>query len=168
MSSGRDIARGGRDVAFDLDGTAIAVRVADAATAADLLGLNEGCGEGVCGACTILVDGTPVRGCLMLAAQLDGAAVLTVSSLAAIEGAAADAAGLTPLQRALSARRAFQCGWCVPGLLVGTAAFLVGRSAVPRDEILAHLVGHLCRCTAGRGVVEAIEDVLAERREAAP
>ncbi len=159
---------GGHDIAFSLDGAAIAVHVADEATAADLLGLHEGCGEGVCGACTILVDGTPVRGCLMLAPQLDGAAVQTVASLATIEGATVDDAGLTPLQRALSARRAFQCGWCVPGLLVGTAAFLAGRTAVPRDEILGHLVGHLCRCAAGRGVVEAIEDVLAGRREVAP
>lgn len=155
-------------LAFVLDGTPLVLDVSSAETLADVLHLHEGCGEGVCGACTILVDGVPVRGCLMLAMQAEGSDIRTVASLAAIEGGATDATGLTPLQQALSRRRAFQCGWCVPGLLVGTAAFLAGRRTVEPEEVQAHLVGHLCRCTAGRGVAEAIEDVLAARRESAP
>lgn len=155
-------------VALTLDGGSAVLDVAPGETLADVLHLHEGCGEGVCGACTVVVDGVPVRACLMLALQAEGSDVKTVASLPVIEGSPTDAAGLTPLQRALSERRAFQCGWCVPGLLVGTAAFLAGRRAVDRAEIIAHLVGHLCRCTAGRGVVAAIEDVIAARRECAP
>lgn len=155
-------------VALVLDGRHDVLRAAPGETLADRLHLHEGCGEGVCGACTVVVDGVPVRACLMLALQAEGSDVRTVASLPVIEGCPADAAGLTPLQRALSERRAFQCGWCVPGLLVGTAAFLAGRVSVDRAEIDAHLVGHLCRCTAGRGVVAAIEDVLAARREVTP
>lgn len=155
-------------IALSVDDRPVVLDVSAAETLADALHLHEGCGEGVCGSCTILVDGVPVRACLMLALQAEGCEVRTVDSLAAIEGGAPDASGLTPLQQALSERRAFQCGWCVPGLLVGTAAFLAGRLTISREEIHAHLAGHLCRCTAGRGVVEAIEDVLAARREVAP
>ncbi len=152
-------------LSFQLDGEPVQTEVGATDTLADLLALHEGCGEGVCGACTVEVDGVPVRGCLMLALQAQGCDVRTVASLSVIEGVAA--AGPTPLQQALSDRRAFQCGWCVPGLLVGTARFLRGRPRMDRGEILAHLVGHLCRCQAGFGVAEAIEDMLAARREAA-
>lgn len=151
-------------VAFQLDGKPVAFETEPSRTLASLIGQRVGCGEGVCGACTVLVDGVPVRSCLMLGVQAEGCEVATVRSLPAIEGAEPDDEGLTPLQLALRDRQAFQCGWCVPGLLVGLASAIAGRSAVPRAELLQHLIGHLCRCLASAGVVDAVEDVLRERR----
>ncbi len=155
-------------VALTLDGGSAVLDVAPAETLADVLHLHEGCGEGVCGACTVVVDGVPVRACLMLALQAEGSDVKTVASLPVIEGSPTDAAGLTPLQRALSERRAFQCGWCVPGLLVGTAAFLAGRRA--RRSRGDHRPSGRPSLPLYRRprVVAAIEDVLAARRECAP
>ena len=153
---------------FALDGCETPLLGVPTATLASVLDLPIGCGEGACGSCTVLLDGVPVRSCLLLAIQAEGCRVETVRSLPAIEGAPADADGLTPLQRHLRARQALQCGWCVPGLLVGTARLLAGRLSVPRAELLAHLAGHLCRCLASAGVVEAIEALLRERREALP
>lgn len=154
-------------LSFRLDDRDVLTAVAPDLTLAALLRQHLGCGEGVCGACTVSVDGEPVRSCLLLALQVDGAEVRTVATLPAIEGEPADENGLTPLQRALSAHRAFQCGWCVPGLLVGVASFLRGRRSATRAELLGLLTGHLCRCTAGAGVLGAITAVL-ESREAAP
>ncbi len=150
-------------VRFGLDGKQVSCAVTPSTTLAALLRQHIGCGEGVCGACTLVVDGTPIRSCLMLAVQAEGCSVATIDSLPAIEGAARNEAGLTPLQSALRDHQAFQCGWCVPGLLVGTAAFLNRRKAASRREIEEHLVGHLCRCLASAGVVDALEDVLRSR-----
>lgn len=148
------------DIGFSLDGTSVTHAVAAGTSLAELLGLHAGCGEGVCGSCTTLVNGVPVRSCLMLAVQADGCAIETVASLPAIEGT--PPGQLTPLQQAFSDGRAFQCGWCLPGMLVGTAAFLRDNRAATRTDLEAHFAGHLCRCLGGARVVDA---ALAAMRE---
>jgi aerobic-type carbon monoxide dehydrogenase small subunit (CoxS/CutS family) len=123
--------------------------------------VHVGCGQGVCGACTVVLDGRPVRSCLMLAVQADGCRIQSVASLAALEGgAAADADGLTPLQRAFREHHALQCGFCTPGLLVSTAVFLARCKTPSRDAILQHLNGHLCRCTGYASIIAAIESLV--------
>ena len=152
------------DLAFILDGQAQLTRVEAGTTLAELLGQPIGCGEGACGACTLMVDGVAIRSCLMLALQADGTEVLTLASLAEIEGVPAGTP--TPLQQQFSAHRTFQCGWCVPGMLVGTAAFLRRRDSVTRAELEEHFLGHLCRCVGGNGVVDAAGAALAQRKGA--
>lgn len=126
--------------------------------AAGATGVHVGCGQGICGACTVVIDAAPVRSCLMLAIQADGCHVRTVASLAEIEGGPlCGAEGLTRLQSAFREHHALQCGFCTPGLLVSTAVFL-GRSRAPsREAILEHLNGHLCRCTGYANIIAAIE-----------
>lgn len=151
-----------RECRFVLDGEFTSVDVAPGETLADLLAVNVGCGEGVCGSCTVLVDGEPIRACLMLALQAEGCRVETLASLAAIEGSPRGEP--TPLQQSFSAHRAFQCGWCLPGLLVGTAAFLRDADRPGRDDLEAHFIGHICRCLGGARAVDAALAVLAEGR----
>ncbi|HLI42379.1 MAG TPA: (2Fe-2S)-binding protein [Streptosporangiaceae bacterium] len=110
-----------------------------------------GCGEGSCGSCTVLVDGQPVSACLVLAAQVDGAAVTTAAGLLQADGS------LGPLQRAFQQRHAAQCGFCTPGMLVTAAAALAGGRRLGRAEIRAALHGNLCRCTGYGPIVDAIE-----------
>jgi len=122
-----------------------------------LTGSHVGCEHGVCGACTVLVDGAIVRGCLMLAAQADGCTVQT------IEGA--DASGrLAVLQACFHERNALQCGFCTPGMLL-TAAALLERDAAPsRDTIREFISGNFCRCTGYQAIVDAVQE--AARRTA--
>jgi aerobic-type carbon monoxide dehydrogenase small subunit (CoxS/CutS family) len=127
---------------------------------ADARGVHVACGQGVCGACTVAVDGVPVRACLMLAVQADGATVQTIASLPALEADNLPENGLTRLQRAFREHHALQCGYCTPGLLVSTALFLARNPAPNRAEILEHLNGHLCRCSGYANIVAAIESVL--------
>jgi aerobic-type carbon monoxide dehydrogenase small subunit (CoxS/CutS family) len=119
---------------------------------AGLTGTKVGCEHGVCGACTVHVDGEPVRACLMLAVQADGRAVRTVEDLA-------HDGELSPLQRAFHETHALQCGFCTAGFLMSAEAFL--RDAVdPSDEeIRAALAGNLCRCTGYEAIVEAVRRV---------
>lgn len=147
-------------VVATVDDAPRADHVPAATTLADWLGLRVGCGEGVCGSCTVLVDDVPVRACLMLAVQADGCSIRTVASLALIEGT--DPATPTPLQDAFAAHRAFQCGWCLPGLLVGTAAFLRDHPTADRGDLETHFIGHICRCLGGARMVDAALAVLAE------
>lgn len=113
-----------------------------------LTGTKVGCGIGVCGACTVLVDGRPMTGCLLLAAQVDGRSVRT------IEGLAAD--GLTPLQRTFTSEGGFQCGICTPGQILAATA-LLERSPTPDEgEIRDALKGNLCRCTGYYGIIRAV------------
>ena len=114
-----------------------------------LTGTHVGCEHGVCGACTVRVDGAAVRSCLLLAVQLDGAEVRTV------EGLAPDGE-LTPLQAAFRETHALQCGFCTPGILMAASELLEAEAAPTRAEITDLLSGHLCRCTGYEPIVEAI------------
>jgi aerobic carbon-monoxide dehydrogenase small subunit len=126
-----------------------------------LTGTHVGCEHGVCGACTILVDGAPTRSCLMLAVQADGRAVTTVEALAPSE------TELSPLQAAFRKHHGLQCGFCTPGFLVTATAYLRDVADVPsRREIAEALSGNLCRCTGYTGIVNAVEEIAASAREA--
>ena len=114
-----------------------------------LTGTHVGCEHGVCGACTVLLDGEPVRSCLLFAVQTDGRRVETVESLAR-DGA------LNPLQEAFRACHALQCGFCTPGILMSFTAFLAEHPDPGEEEIREALSGHLCRCTGYANIVEAI------------
>jgi aerobic-type carbon monoxide dehydrogenase small subunit (CoxS/CutS family) len=117
-----------------------------------LTGTHVGCEHGVCGACTVRLDGVSVRSCLLLAAQADGVEITTVEGLAG-------SGALTPLQQAFRRHHALQCGFCTPGILMA-ADELLSREAPPsREEIVDLLSGHLCRCTGYTPIVEAIADV---------
>ncbi len=121
-----------------------------------LTGTHLGCEHGVCGACTILVDGGPVRACLMFAVQADGSSVTTV------EGMAADDGTLHPLQRAFCDRHGLQCGFCTPGMLM-SALDLLHREVEPsRERIREEMSGNICRCTGYVGIVDAVEEAAAE------
>jgi 2-furoyl-CoA dehydrogenase 2Fe-2S iron sulfur subunit len=125
-------------------------------------GVHIACGQGVCGACTVVIDGQPVRACLMLAVQADGCCVQTVASLPELEGGhPLGADGLTRLQAAFREHHALQCGFCTPGLLVSTAIFLARTPHPSRAAILTHLNGHLCRCTGYANIIAAIESLSA-------
>jgi carbon-monoxide dehydrogenase small subunit len=116
-----------------------------------------GCGEGVCGACTVLMDGEPVSSCIVLAAQADGAEITTAAGLLERDGS------LGPLQRAFHTHHAAQCGFCTPGMLMAAAALLAGGKARSREEIRQGLHGNLCRCTGYGPIVDAVEAAQRER-----
>jgi aerobic-type carbon monoxide dehydrogenase small subunit (CoxS/CutS family) len=118
-----------------------------------LTGTHVGCEHGVCGACTVRLDGAAVRSCLLLAVQADGCAVETV------EGLASDGE-LHPLQQAFREHHALQCGFCTSGILMAGAELVERGKPVSRDEIVDLLSGHLCRCTGYEPVVDAIEQVV--------
>ena len=113
-------------------------------------GVHVGCEHGVCGACTVIVDGKAVRGCLMLAVQADGTQVTTVEGLAAADGT------LHPVQQAMKDEYGLQCGFCTPGVVM-TMASLTANGARPTQEQLHEAVsGHLCRCTGYQGILRAV------------
>jgi 2-furoyl-CoA dehydrogenase 2Fe-2S iron sulfur subunit len=127
---------------------------------ANAISVHLACGQGICGACTVVIDGLPVRACLMLAVQADGCRIQTVASLAELEGGLpVGPDGLTRLQAAFREHHALQCGFCTPGLLVSTAVFLARTRRPSRDAILKHLNGHLCRCTGYANIITAIESL---------
>jgi len=114
-----------------------------------LTGTHLGCEHGVCGACTVLVDGEPVRSCLMLAVQARGTEVTTVEGLA-------DGATLHPLQQAFMESFAFQCGFCTPGFVMSTLALLRDEPDADEARIREELSGNLCRCTGYQSIVEGV------------
>jgi aerobic carbon-monoxide dehydrogenase small subunit len=120
----------------------------------ELTGTHVGCEHGVCGACTVLVDGYPTRSCLMLAVQADGRAIETV------EGLAPAGAELTPLQAAFRKHHALQCGFCTPGFLMSATAYIRDAGNPTRREIAEALSGNICRCTGYSGIIDAVEEIL--------
>src|SRR4051812_37790417 len=151
------------DVQMIVNGEAVAEAVEPRTTLVDfvretlgLTGSHVGCEHGVCGACTVLMDGEIVRGCLTLAVQCDGARVETIEGVS-------DGGTIADLQDAFRRRNALQCGFCTPAMLL-TAQELLARGSVPsRDTIRAHISGNYCRCTGYQAIVDAIESVAQER-----
>ena len=148
-------------VAFTLNGTQIERTVDGRLLLSDLLrhdleftGTHVGCEHGVCGSCTVLVDGHPARSCLMLAVQADGHAIETVESLAP------DATTLSPLQAAFRKHHALQCGYCTPGFLMTATALVRAGGRPSRREIAEALSGNLCRCTGYSGIVDAVDEIV--------
>jgi carbon-monoxide dehydrogenase small subunit len=121
-----------------------------------LTGSHIGCEHGVCGACSVRVDGRVVRGCLMLAVQADGAEVVTIEGLT-------DTGEIADLQAAFVNRNALQCGFCTPGMLMTAAELLAEKQAKSREEIRTFLSGNYCRCTGFQAIVDAIEMTLTMR-----
>src|ERR1700752_3182940 len=125
----------------------------------DLTGTHVGCEHGVCGACTVIVDGRAVRSCLMLAVQAAGSEVTT------IEGLASDG-GLGPLQQAMGDSHSFQCGFCTPGFVMQATAFLSDHPDADEQQIREALSGNICRCTGYQSIIDGV--LLAVERSAAP
>ncbi|HEY3570540.1 MAG TPA: (2Fe-2S)-binding protein [Thermoanaerobaculia bacterium] len=126
-----------------------------------LTGTHVGCEHGVCGACTILFDGEPVRSCIMLAVQADGHALTTVEGLA-------PAGGLHPLQEAFWECHGLQCGFCTPGFLMTLVPFLEANPDPSEEEIRQALSGNLCRCTGYQHIVDAVKLAAERRRTPSP
>jgi aerobic-type carbon monoxide dehydrogenase small subunit (CoxS/CutS family) len=118
-----------------------------------LTGSHLGCEHGVCGACTVRVNGKIVRGCLMLAVQADGCAVETIEGLS-------DSKELEKLQRAFHEKNALQCGFCTPGMLMAAQELMNKGSQVSREEIRTYISGNYCRCTGYQAIVDAIDEVI--------
>ena len=121
-----------------------------------LTGSHLGCEHGICGACSVRVDGDVVRGCLMLAAQADGADVVTIEGLS-------DTGEIADLQRVFVERNALQCGYCTPGMLVTAAELLREGKPMNRQEIRTFMSGNYCRCTGYQAIIDAIETTLGQR-----
>jgi aerobic carbon-monoxide dehydrogenase small subunit len=152
-------------VSITVNGVAREAEVEPRRTLADFLrddcrltGTHLGCEHGVCGACTVLLDGRAVRSCLVFAVQADSAAVTTVEGLA-------DGDELTPVQQAFRDEHGLQCGFCTPGFVVSATAFLAEHPDPTDDEIREGLSGNLCRCTGYQGIIQAVRR--AAGREAA-
>jgi carbon-monoxide dehydrogenase small subunit len=161
------------DVELTVNGQQRRARVEPRKTLADTLredlaltGTHLACEHGVCGACTVLVDGAAVRSCLMFAVQAAGTEVMTV------EGLASSAEDLSPVQRAFRECHGLQCGFCTPGFIVSVTALLEENPDPSEDEIRAGISGNLCRCTGYQGIVRAVrraaELKAAEQSEGVP
>jgi len=146
-------------VRFTVNGEPVRVSVEARKTLADALredlgltGTHVGCEHGVCGACTVLVDGTAVRACLLFAVQLDGAEITTIEGLSPADGS------LSPVQEAFRNCHGLQCGFCTPGFVVTVTALLAENPAPTDDELRHGLAGNLCRCTGYQGIVAAARE----------
>jgi carbon-monoxide dehydrogenase small subunit len=152
-------------VNFELNGERVSAEVPVRTTLADCIrhhlrrtGTHVGCEHGVCGACTVIVDGDAVRSCLMLAAQADGARVTTVEGLAPGEN-------LSPLQASFRKHHALQCGFCTPGILMTAHALLSEEPEASLERIREVLSGNLCRCTGYVPIVQAVYEARAAYRK---
>jgi carbon-monoxide dehydrogenase small subunit len=151
------------DIILTVNGEHVNERVEARKTLVDFLrddlgltGSHVGCEHGVCGACTVRVDGEIVRGCLMLAVQCDGAKVETIEGLS-------DAGEVADLQAAFEQRNALQCGFCTPGMITAAQELLAKGGVPSRDEIREHISGNYCRCTGYQAIVDAVEAVAQQR-----
>ena len=152
-----------RDIALTVNGERVARRVEARQHLIDflrldlgLMGTHTGCEHGLCGACTVRIDGKIVRGCLVLAVSLDGAKVETIEGVS-------DSGEIRDLQEAFVGRNACQCGYCTPGMLLTAADLLATNTKPTREEIREHLSGNYCRCTGYQAIVDAIESVAQAR-----
>jgi aerobic carbon-monoxide dehydrogenase small subunit len=144
-------------VTFAINGRRVEFMVEPRRTLADairddlgLTGTHLGCEHGVCGACTVLVDGQPARSCLILAVQGEGAEVTTIEGLARGDEP-------HPIQQAMREAHGFQCGFCTPGFLMSAVALVAENPAPTRDQIRAELSGNLCRCTGYQSIIDGVE-----------
>ncbi|HLX81041.1 MAG TPA: (2Fe-2S)-binding protein [Burkholderiales bacterium] len=149
-----------RDITLSVNGTQVSRRVEPRQHLVDFLrddlgltGSHTGCEHGVCGACTVRVDGQIVRGCLMLAVQANGCRVETIEGLS-------DSKELAGLQRAFHEKNALQCGFCTPGMLMAAQDLILKGKRPSRKEIRSHISGNYCRCTGYQAIVDAIEEVV--------
>jgi carbon-monoxide dehydrogenase small subunit len=148
------------DITLTVNGTQVSRRVQARQHLVDFLreelgltGSHVGCEHGVCGACTLRVDGVIVRGCLMLAVQANGCRVDTVEGLS-------DSKELAKLQKAFHEKNALQCGFCTPGMLLAAQELILSSKKPTREEIRNHISGNYCRCTGYQAIVDAIEEVV--------
>jgi len=148
------------DITLTVNGAQVSRRVAPRTHLVDFLrdelgltGSHIGCEHGVCGACTLRVNGAIVRGCLMLAVQADGCKVDTIEGLS-------DSGELKDLQKAFHEKNALQCGFCTPGMLMAAQDLVLKNQKPTRDEIREHISGNYCRCTGYQAIVDAIEEVI--------
>ena len=148
------------DITLTVNGTPVSRRVEPRQHLVDFLrdelgltGSHAGCEHGVCGACTVRVDGQIVRGCLMLAVQANGCRVDTIEGLS-------DSKELAGLQKAFHERNALQCGFCTPGMLLAAQDVILKHKRPTREEIRNHISGNYCRCTGYQAIVDAIEEVV--------
>src|SRR5262245_22380367 len=151
------------EIALEVNGETVRERVEARTTLVDfvretlaLTGSHVGCEHGVCGACTLVLNGVAVRGCLTLAVQCDGARVETIEGLS-------DSGRIADLQQAFIERNALQCGFCTPGMLISAQELLSQQRVPTREQIRAYLSGNYCRCTGYQAIVDAVETV-AQRR----
>lgn len=155
---------GKRDITLDINGRSHRVRVEPRRTLADVIrddcgqtGTHLGCEHGVCGACTVLVEGEPVRSCLMFAVQAQGRKIRTVEGLAR-------GAELHPLQRAFIAHHGLQCGFCTPGFLMLAVGVLERNPDIGEDDLIDVLSSNLCRCTGYETIIKAVRAAAAVMR----
>ena len=148
------------DITLSVNGAQVSRRVAPRVHLVDFLreelgltGSHIGCEHGVCGACTIRVNGAIVRGCLMLAVQANGCSVDTIEGLS-------DSGELKDLQKAFHEKNALQCGFCTPGMLMAAQDLVLKNRKPTREEIREHISGNYCRCTGYQAIVDAIEEVI--------
>lgn len=151
------------DVALIVNGGPVTARVEARKSLVDFLredlsltGSHVGCEHGVCGACTVRVNGEVVRGCLMLAVQCDGASIETIEGVS-------DTGEIADLQDAFEKRNALQCGYCTPGMLLTAQELLLGGKTPSRADIREHISGNYCRCTGYHAIVDAVESVAQAR-----
>ena len=148
------------DIALTVNGVAVSRRVPPRVHLVDFLrdelgltGSHIGCEHGVCGACTVRVDGAIVRGCLMLAVQANGCKVDTIEGIS-------DSGEAKDLQKAFHEKNALQCGFCTPGMLMAAQDLVLKNTKPTREEIRGHISGNYCRCTGYQAIVDAIEEVI--------